>query len=171
VFELADRVASEQGLSFNGLMIKLPRKYLEYDRFMDKLDSLVLPQRALATVLGVLPDDVIEDLGTKSSFSGIEAREFVRFLFGQADIEYFLRTLDLLRRYSNQYSVNHNVNSGVHQLMFTHNLGMKWSLFLKGQIKFILQEAYHVKPEFSATSSFLSCAFAHEPRKEILARY
>jgi hypothetical protein len=172
VFDLADRVANEQGLSFNGLMIKLLRKYLEYDRFMEKLDSLVIPQRTIGTILSELPDETVERLGAKSSFAGIEAREFVRFLFGQAEMEYFLRTLDLIGRYSNQYSVNHNVtNGGVHQLMFTHNLGIKWSLFLKGQIRSILQEAYHVNPEFSASPSFLSCTFTYQPKKEILARY
>jgi hypothetical protein len=85
---------------------------------------------------------------------------------GKSDLEAFLETLRLMERNTRAFTADISHKNEEYQIIMSHNLGMKWSYFLKGMISSTLEDAYHEEPSFEVTEIFITVRFHR--RRELL---
>jgi Holliday junction resolvasome RuvABC DNA-binding subunit len=164
--KMASEAAREKGLSFNLLVNQLLTKYCEYERVAEKLGFVELQSITLKNMLNLISNEESEMLGSTSGFSGQNARQLISMITGKSDLEAFLETLRLMERNTRAFTADISHKNEEYQIIMSHNLGMKWSYFLKGMISSTLEDAYHEEPSFEVTEIFITVRFHR--RRELL---
>jgi hypothetical protein len=162
-------VAEQKGLSFNLLVNQILAKFSEYDRVSEKLGLIDIPPSTIKNLLSLITNEESEKLGELSGFAGRNAKQFVTMLMGNSSLDSFISTLKLLEKYSGAFSTEISANEqGEAQIIMSHNLGVKWSHFLKGMMAATLREIYGLDAQFEVTETFVTTSFCI-PKKIVTA--
>jgi hypothetical protein len=156
--------AEEKGLSFNLLANQLLTKYCEYGRVAEKLGFIELPPLTLKNLLNLISNEESEMLGSSSGFSGQNAKQLVSMITGKSDLDGFFGTLKIMERNTRAFTLDISTRENERQIIMSHNLGIKWSYFLKGMISSTLRGNYHLNPTFEVTETFITARF-HKPHE------
>ncbi len=127
--------ANQKNVSLNVWVKQTLEKYMEWDRFGDKIGMIPVPKKILMT-LG-------EDMTGKDVDKIIKVliptiQDSVMFMKGDFDLPRCIETLEDYMRASGMKS-DHRVDGGKHIFIIQHELGMKWSLFTEQ----LLKEIFH----------------------------
>jgi len=127
--------AGQKNVSLNVLVRQILEKYMEWDRFGDKIGMIPVPKKILQS-LG-------EDMTGKDVNKIINTliptiEDSVMFMKGDFDLPRCIETLEDYMRASGMKS-DHRVDGGNHIFIIQHELGMKWSLFTEQ----LLKEIFH----------------------------
>lgn len=152
-------LAEEKGLSFNLLANKVLSKYCEYDRVAEKLGFVELSPLTLKNLLSLISNEESETLGATSGFSGLNAKQLVSMVTGNNDINAFLDALKVMERNMRSFNADVVRKGNNFEIIMSHNLGIKWSHFLKGMLESTLKDTYHLNPSFEVTETFLTARF------------
>ena len=127
--------ANQKNVSLNVLVRQILEKYMEWDRFGDKIGMIPVPKKILQS-LG-------EDMTGKDVNKIINTliptiQDSVMFMKGDFDLPRCIETLENYMRASGMKS-DHRVDGANHIFIIQHGLGMKWSLFTEQ----LLKEIFH----------------------------
>ncbi len=161
-------IAEKKGLSFNLLVNQVLSKYSEYDRVSDKLRFVDIPPSTLRNLLNLISKEESEKIGELSGFSGKNAKQLITLLTGGTDLECFISALKILEKYSGAFTseISKNEELGEFKIIMSHNLGVKWSHFLKGMISSTLREVYGIEASFEVTETFVNASFSLPKKNE-----
>lgn len=120
-----DGEANQKKISQNVLVKQILERYIQWDRYADKIGMIPVPKEILET-LG-------EDLDGRDIDGIINVifpiiKNTVMFIKGGYDLERCLETLEDYMRASGIKS-DHRVDGDLHFFIVQHDLGMKWSVF------------------------------------------
>lgn len=164
VVEELQKDADQGEISLNVLVNQILRRYIEWDRYENKLNLLPIPKQLLITMieetLQVAEDAKIEDLGAYRSKIAKNAAEVALSIMKDSVLlmkkEYNLWTvLDVLRNYMKVAGItsDHTIEAGrKHVFIIQHDLGQNWSLFAKELLSLIFAELAEVRADISETS-------------------
>ncbi len=128
--------AMQKKVSHNVLVKQIVEKYLQWDRFAEKIGVIPVP-RTILEKLGseMTPADV------NSIINAIRPviKESVLFMKGTYDLKRCIETLEDYMRSSGMKS-DHRVEGALHHFIVQHELGVKWSLFTEQLFKEIFHE-------------------------------
>ena len=117
--------ATQKSISQNVLVKQILEKYVQWDRFANKIGMIPVPK------------GILESLGEELDGKDIDAiitlmfpmiKDTVLFIKGGYDLKRCIETLEDYMRASGMNS-DHRVEGDVHIFLIQHDLGMKWSVF------------------------------------------
>ncbi len=117
--------AAQKSISQNVLVKQILEKYVEWDRFSDKIGMIPVPKGILQSLGDELDGKDIDEI-INLIFPMI--KDTVMFIKGGYDIKRCIETLEDYMRASGMTS-DHRIESDVHTFLIQHDLGMKWSVF------------------------------------------
>ncbi len=117
--------ATQKGISQNVLVRQILDKYVQWDRFSNKLGMIPVPKGILESLGGELDGRDIDEI-INIVFPMI--KDSVMFVKGGYDLKRCIETLEDYIRASGMNS-DHRVEGDVHSFVIQHDLGMKWSVF------------------------------------------
>jgi hypothetical protein len=163
VIEELQREADQGEISLNVLVNQVLRRFVEWDRYENKLGMIPIPKSMLSTLIDrtmqLATDAKIEDLEsyrTKIVNNAAETALNVMkdsALFMRKDYS-FWTVLDVLREYMKVAGImsDHRIEAGrKHVFIIQHELGENWSLFAKELLSKIFVELAKVKADISTT--------------------
>ena len=117
--------STQRSISQNVLVKQILEKYVQWDRFSNKIGMIPVPKGILES-LGVELDGKDIDEIINMIFPMI--KDTVLFIKGGYDLKRCIETLEDYMRASGMNS-DHRVEGDVHIFLIQHDLGMKWSVF------------------------------------------
>jgi len=117
--------AAQKSISQNVLVKQILEKYVEWDRFSDKIGMIPVPKGILQSLGDELDGKDIDEI-INLIFPMI--KDTVMFIKGGYDIKRCIETLEDYMRASGMIS-DHRIEGDVHTFLIQHDLGMKWSVF------------------------------------------
>ena len=128
--------AMQRGISQNVLVKQIIEKFVQWDRFGDKIGMIPVPRK------------ILQSLGKELEGSDINMiiqllmpviKDNVMFMKGKYDLKRCIETLEDYMRASGMKS-DHRTEGSLHHFIVQHELGMSWSLFTEQLLKEIFHE-------------------------------
>ena len=163
VVEELQRDSNEGEISLNVLVNQVLKRYVEWDRYENKLGMMPIPKLMLGTLIDeamrLAADAKIVDLESyRSKIVNNAAQTALRVMKDSGLVmrkEYsFWTVLDVLRQYMKVAGIvsDHRIEMGrKHVFIIQHDLGENWSLFAKELLSKIFIELAQVSAEISTT--------------------
>lgn len=127
--ELLQKDANSKRITVGALISTILTKYSQWDRYTEKFDMITLRQETIRTILEATDNEALiikaREIGAKIP------KEFLMFWFKKTDLESYLRYLELLCNYGGFARYELESNGHEHIITLLHNMGEKWSLFLR----------------------------------------
>lgn len=127
--------AMNNNVSHNVMARQILEKYVQWDRFANKIGIIPVPKKILDT-LGI--DMSAEDINEIINVIKPVIKDTVLFIKGGYDLRRCIETLEDYMRASGMKS-DHRVEGPIHHFIIQHELGSNWSKFTEQ----ILQEIFH----------------------------
>ena len=128
--------AREKNISQNVLVKQILTKYVEWDRFAQKMGMIPVPQKILRSLGGDLSNEDLLRI-IDSLFQII--KDSVLFMKGGYDLKRTIETLEDYMRNSGMES-DHRKENGLHHFIIQHKMGMQWSIFTELLLKKVFVE-------------------------------
>lgn len=117
--------ATQKGISQNVLVRQILEKYMQWDRFSNKIGLIPVPKAIIETLGEELDGKDIDEI-INVIFPMI--KDSVMFVKGGYDLKRCIETLEDYIKASGMNS-DHRVEGNIHSFLIQHDLGMKWSVF------------------------------------------
>lgn len=167
VIDELQREAVGEEISLNVMVNQILRRYIEWDRFENKVGMVPIPKSVLCSLIDqtleaaaeakIADFEVYRDkIVKRAAKSALKAMKDT-VLFMRNDYS-FWTVLDVLRRYMKVAGItsDHRVEQGrKHVFMLQHDMGETWSLFAKELLLMIFAELANVKAEIDATDKIV----------------
>ena len=150
VVEELETEALQKNISQNVLVKQILEKYVQWDRFEDKIGMIPVPK------------DILNSLGEGMEGKDIEAiiktvipiiKDTVMFMRGSYDLKKCIETLEDYMRASGMKS-DHRVEGELHHFIIQHEMGIKWSFFTEQLLKEIFNQFVpEINIKFQTTKS------------------
>ena len=147
--QLLQKDAKTKRVSVNSLIYNLLLKYVEWDRYSERFGRVLLRPQTLKLVIDLLDDSEIEKIG-KDVGKKIP-KEFLLFWFKEINLQSFLEYISLLCRYGGFAHHEIESNEGSFMITLVHDLGDRWSLFLKNIIEEGMITTLAIRPRISVS--------------------
>lgn len=128
--------AENKKISENVLVNQILEKYVQWDRFSNKIGMIPVPR------------DILMDLGEGMTASDIDMivdaikpiiKNNVMFIKGKYDLKRCIESLEDYIRATGMNS-DHRIEGSLHHFIIQHDLGNTWSLFVEQLLKEIFHE-------------------------------
>jgi len=136
IVEELETEAMQKNVSQNVLVKQILEKFIQWDRFSDKIGMIPIP-KAILSALG----DHMEGKDIDQIINVITPiiKDNVMFIKGDFDLKRCIETLEDYMRASGMKS-DHRIEGELHHFIIQHELGIKWSLFTEQLLKTIFRE-------------------------------
>jgi superfamily I DNA and RNA helicase len=150
--ELLQKDGNSKRITVGALISTILTKYSQWDRYTEKFDMITFRHETLRAILEATEDEILvrkaREIGAKIP------REFLMFWFKKTDLESYLRYLELLCNYGGFARYELEVD-GRSYVITLHNMGGKWSLFLKYVIEEGILSTIGIMPRFEVDQGSL----------------
>ncbi|MFB5597622.1 MAG: hypothetical protein ACE5RJ_01200 [Nitrosopumilaceae archaeon] len=136
VVEELETEATQKNISQNVLVKQILEKYVQWDRFGDKIGMIPVPKALLSVLGGKMEGEYIDAI---INVLIPTIKDTVLFVKGSYDLERCIETLEDYMRASGMKS-DHRVEGGNHHFIIQHELGLKWSFFTEQLLKEIFKQ-------------------------------
>jgi len=155
--DLLNKDAQVKGIGVNALISTIMTKYTEWDRFTDKFGFISIAGGTFKSLLEAVDDeklvDIAKELGSKMP------KAVTLFWFKKMNLETFLKTISLFQTYSGLLTNEQEINESSCTITFHHNLGQKWSIFLRHFISQTVKNEFGIVPQAEASENSLVLSF------------
>ena len=127
--------AMQKNISQNVLVKQILEKFIQWDRFSDKIGMIPVP-KSILEALGV--DMEGKDIDEIINVIKPIIKDNVMFIKGDYDLKRCIETLEDYMRATGMKS-DHRIEGDLHHFIIQHELGMKWSIFTEQ----LLKEIFH----------------------------
>ncbi len=136
IVEELETEAMHKNISQNVLVKQILEKYVNWDRFGDKIGMIPIPKRILDSLGAEMDGEDISEI-IKTVLPII--KDTVLFMKGKYDLKRCIETLEDYMRASGMKS-DHRVEGELHHFIIQHELGMNWSFFTEQLLKEIFNQ-------------------------------
>ena len=163
VLSVLDEEANRMGISVNALVGIILRRYVEFTRFLSKIDMVVINREVLTTLLEQLDEEELYKLGTKLGETVLA--DTILFWKKETTEKTVLEYIEkMMCRYGHLGTYDERIMPGGEMaIVVRHRLGKKGSHFLEGYLYGGLKSKLNVNATFEVTDSSLKCQIP--PRK------
>lgn len=135
VVEELESESMEKNISQNVLVKQILEKYVEWDRFSEKIGMIPIPKK----ILEILSDEIEgKDIDGIINVLIPTIKDSVLFMKGSFDLKRCIETLENYMKASGMKS-DHRIEGNIHHFVVQHELGLKWSFFTEQ----LLKEIFH----------------------------
>ena len=136
LIEELETESMQKGISQNVLIKQILEKYIQWDRFSDKIGMIPVP-RGILQSLGLNMDG--RDINMIVDLLKPVIKDNVMFMKGKYDLKRCIETLEDYMRASGMKS-DHRIEGALHHFIIQHELGKSWSLFTEQLLKEVFHE-------------------------------
>ena len=136
LLENLETEAREKNVSQNVLVKQILTKYVEWERFAQKMGIIPVPQKILESLGGEMSHHEILKI-IDVLFATI--KDSVMFMKGGYDLRRTIETLEDYMRSSGMES-DHRKEGDVHHFIIQHKMGMQWSIFTELLLRRVFTE-------------------------------
>jgi len=149
--ELLQRDAENKRMSVNALVTSILTKYWEWDRYAEKFGFMSLGREIVIAMLESADQEKLEKFGDE--LGAQLTKQFILFWFKKVNVETFLAYITLVSRYGGITKSEIEAEGREYTVSSLHDLGPKWSSFLKHFIDSGLKSTLGVVAEFETTKN------------------
>ena len=136
IVEELETEAMNKKISQNVLVKQILEKYVNWDRFGDKIGMIPIPKGILDSLGAEMDGNDINEI-IKTVLPII--KDTVLFMKGKYDLKRCIETLEDYMRVSGMKS-DHRIEGELHHFIIQHKLGMNWSFFTEQLLKEIFNQ-------------------------------
>lgn len=155
------RDAKTKGVNVNAHITSIFTKNAEWDRYVERFGGLItIRHETLRSILELIRDnDAIYNVAYEASYR--IPKEFLLLWFKKIDVESYLEYLSLVCRYAGWAQLEIDKHDGDQYIAtLIHNMGEKWSYWLKGAIEGGMKNTVGIQPKCEASKTSLIVRFA-----------
>lgn len=131
---IIDDEADRMGISVNAMMNIVLKQYCECTRFQSKLDMIILNREIFTTLLNLIDDDEVYNLGIK--LGETIPHDIILFWKKKFTLDTIIEYMEkIICRYGYIGTFDEIVENDIRIIIIRHRLGSKGSSFLKGYLK------------------------------------
>ena len=149
VLEEVVREAALKETSSNILVNQVLRRFVEFDRYQQRLGTLPVPKQLLMDMIDGCDDREIKFFAERT-FRIL--KDSVMFMQKRQDLVAFLHVLEEYVKVSGIAS-DHVINGSKHTFVIQHDMGLKWSEFTKELLGIIFEKLADKRADFELTES------------------
>lgn len=128
--------AMNKNISHNVMARQILEKYVQWDRFAEKIGIIPVPKKILDT-LGI--EMTAEEINGIINIIKPIIKDTVLFIKGKYDLKRCIETLEDYMRASGMKS-DHRIEGELHHFIIQHELGGNWSIFTEQLLQEIFKE-------------------------------
>jgi ethanolamine utilization protein EutP (predicted NTPase) len=134
-------------------------KYVEMDRYNERYDTITLKQESFSSIIQVVEDDKLTHVAKE--IASLIPKQFLLFWFKRSDLETYLRYLSLVCRYNGfgEYEVDMDEARTNYTITIIHNMGQKWSNFLKNWLEQGMKTTTGIIPKIDISKNTVVARF------------
>jgi len=155
LYEQLSKETAAKSVSFNSLVNQVLTKYIAFDRYVPDLQFIVIHKDLIVKGLETQSDDQVlsSGRGAGSAF----ARDTILRMGLPLNKESLLYFIDpVLSQYKNFADCQRYPRGGKEVFYLSHDLGAKWSLYLKGYISGAFKDILNKEIEIDDTKDGIS---------------
>lgn len=149
--------AELEGISLNNYVAKIFSNHLQWERYERKVGLLPMTESFLSEVLNQLTDQQIVNLAQKLEKQ--KFRNILAFMRDSHDVDDFVEVMRAWLTVS-WMQQNIEVRNGKYYFKIQHNLGAKWSLYVKTLISELSYDILGRKADISTVGDTILFVFA-----------
>jgi len=150
--KILDEEAERMGVSVNGLVNMILKRYAEFTRFLSKIDLVIINRELLNSLLDSYTEEEIYGLGI--SLGEVIPRDTILFwkktLTQETVVDYIEKIICRYGYLGTYDEVNQN---DLKIIVIRHRLGRKGSQFFHGYLKSALKSTLNIEGSFELTDS------------------
>jgi len=150
--KILDEEAERMGVSVNGLVNMILKRYAEFTRFLSKIDLVIINRELLNSLLDSYTEEDIYGLGI--SLGEVIPRDTILFwkktLTQETVVDYIEKIICRYGYLGTYDEVNQN---DLKIIVIRHRLGRKGSQFFHGYLKSALKSTLNIEGSFELTDS------------------
>jgi hypothetical protein len=158
---LLQKDAKAKGMNVNAYINSIFTKHAEWDRFVEKFGGLIsMRHETLKSILDLIPDnDSISRIAYDAS--NRIPKEFLLLWFKKIDVDSYIQQLHLVCRYAGWAELEVDRQEGGQYIAtLIHNVGEKWSYWLKGAIEGGMRNTIGIYPKCEISETSLIVRFS-----------
>jgi hypothetical protein len=155
---ILEREAKVRDLSVNALAQVIFTKFVHWDRFAARFGYVAITHETLRSLL-----DLADDEGLVESAQKVGAqvpKEAVLFWFKKVNVDTFLSYLENVSKFGGHAQYEHQTSGGDYTITLRHDLGIKWSKWLRHFLDQALRKMLGVAAQFEFSESEVICRFS-----------
>jgi hypothetical protein len=149
--------AEAGGMTVNSLINRIMTKYVEWDRHIEKFRFISIADETFRSILEEVDDSKVEQIATDMGSKMPKA--VTLFWFKRLNLDTVLKTISNYGKYSGLHTNEIRFDEGECIITFHHELGRKWSMFLKNLISQYIKTGLGIVPQTEITDSMVLVSF------------
>jgi len=151
--------SKKKQVSLNTLVNQILKDHLDWHTYAAQARMFPVPRSTFSRII----DDLNEEELSKHAVN-IAKKEFVDIgllLRGEFTVSSFI---NILENWSRMSSIphKHEINNDVHNFIIQHDMGMKFSFLIKELYRYILEEVFGRKSDFTITDNTVMFRFRED---------
>jgi len=142
------RTADENRLSINTLVNQILQDHIEWHSVAPDAAPMPIMKAPLTAFLEFIPDEALIEIAKKIAY--VSWKEFILMSKGEFTLESSLGTLETMLRIG-RHAIKHEERNSMHIYAIQHNMGGKWSIYLRTIIEQWFEELSVRKFESTVT--------------------
>jgi hypothetical protein len=152
-----DAEAEEQGITSSALINQILKKYALFWRFYEEDEAIKISHDAIKLMVELLTKEQLVKMGTKS---GMELSSNYFYMMEKKDVDSVISFMNLqLGKYSGWYQLHSSVENKRYTLLLSHQLEMKWSMWLQSVMETFLKSILNVPVTSEAMENSVMLSF------------
>ena len=151
--------AKAKRIGINSLIGTILTKYVEMDRYNERYDTITIKQESFSSIIQVVEDNQLAQVAKE--IGSLIPKQFLLFWFKKTDLETYLRYLSLVCKYNGfgEYEIDIDEARTYYTITIIHNMGQKWSSFLKNWLEQGMKITTGILPKTDITKNTVVVRF------------
>lgn len=137
--------AQKRNITVNGLISSVLTRFAEWDRYAEEFGLAALPTQVLRKLTKLADEELIAKAGAELGPELL--RSEVIFWYKQVTLQTFLEWFALFSKYSGLHKTSITKTDGDYIIVIRHEVGEKWSVFLKNYFESAFKARLGIAPE------------------------
>jgi hypothetical protein len=155
IIQLREESKKKQ-ISLNTLVNQIIREHLDWHTFAAPAGLFYIPKSTMSMVLSKLAKEEISELAIIIAKRNIDIGLLLK---GEFTLSSFLNILENWSRISS-FAYKHEVTNKVHNFLIQHDMGSNYSFFIKEIFRYIFQEMFKIRLDFTITDNTVVFRFS-----------
>jgi hypothetical protein len=157
VLTVLDEEAKRMGISVNALVGIILRRYVEFTRYLSKIDMVVVNREVLTSLIDLLGEEEVYEIGVKLGQTVLA--DTIMFWKKETTEKAVMEYIEkMVCRYSDLGTYDERrMPGGEMAIVIRHRLGKKGSRFLEGYLQGGLKHTLGIEAIFETTDSSVKC--------------
>jgi hypothetical protein len=143
LLNILDSEADEQGITSSSLINQILKKYALVGRFEEKDEVINISHDAMKIMVEQLTEEELLKVGSRA---GAELSSNYFYMMDKRDVDSVISFMNLqLGKYNNWYQLHSSSENRHYTLLLSHQLELRWSLWLQGLMNTFLKNILGVE--------------------------